>query len=98
MQARRPNTPRFGVRNKYFTLFSTSSGSDVDILEDNEAEMIFATAVKDFLPQLTDRESILNVLDSIKESIQHKDEQREPRIFCGGGRVSRSCCLILKST
>ena len=55
----RPDTPRHGVNNKYFTLFSTSSGSDVDVLEDDEAEMIFARAVADFLPQLTDRESIL---------------------------------------
>jgi hypothetical protein len=73
-----PFDNEYGRSNKYYILFSTSSGEEVPL-----EELVFQEVVATFMPQFT-CDNALYILDQIKENIQTIDEQQNPRLFCGG--------------
>eukprot|EP00435_Cladocopium_sp_Y103_P065880 s821_g27.t4 len=79
---RNPFDNEYGRSNKYYTLFSTSSGEEVP-LQELDQQNIFQEAVATFMPQFT-CDNVVHILDQIKESIQEKDQQQNPFYFCGG--------------
>eukprot|EP00438_Fugacium_kawagutii_P033924 Skav230785 [mRNA] locus=scaffold1168:15325:15999:- [translate_table: standard] len=72
----------YGKANRYYILFSTSSGEDVPLQDHQD---VFKKVVEESM-HLFKSDNVLSVLEQMFDEIGKLDSQQNPRLLCGGLR------------